>query len=245
MNTKRKASLNGTAVCGLNQQDLQVFGRSWPRMMIALFGMLITPVSVAQAWAQEICDTPEECLKLEFDLSRRIHALKTELESEMQIDSSAAPELTEVAKRADGTARLMNLGEADRYCQRQGMRLPTARDLGLFAQSRGAFKLLHTQYPGVSADEDHEEVLTEIHSNRKLRYEPVFASGISNPIEVDFYYDLDRAFSGSGGDWGEAHLWSSSKDPLKKGNGYYYRLNRNAGFESVEMWVPAAVRCVK
>ena len=108
-------------------------------MMKAKMWMLALSVATASvAQAGEICDTIDSCSALDAKLQARlaVHLNNT------------APSLSDIARNADGSVRRMTQYDAENYCRNQGERLPTVRELALYAQSLGAQGISETAKAG-------------------------------------------------------------------------------------------------
>jgi hypothetical protein len=66
-------------------------------------------------------------------------------------DANAAPNLTDVVRNTDGSVRAMTQYEAMDYCLSRRQRLPTIRELALYAQSQGARGVRETPEAGYLA----------------------------------------------------------------------------------------------
>lgn len=137
---------------------------------------------------------------------------------------NVAPDLTDVAKNADGSVLHLNQYDADSYCRNQGLRLPTARELGLYAQSLGAEGVSETAKDG---------------------YLPV--NGLDTAGHPDgFYYSFLHYQRPSGDLESSNAYWSSTIDP--EHSNVAYSLN---GFMGVIVGLNrdfagiGAVRCVR
>jgi hypothetical protein len=60
------------------------------------------------------------------------------LSTHASVPAARASHLTDIVRKSDGSVRYMYINEADDYCSSHGMRLPTAREYALYAQSLGA-----------------------------------------------------------------------------------------------------------
>lgn len=135
----------------------------------------------------------------------------------------APPDLTDVAKNADGSVLHLNQYDADSYCRNQGQRLPTARELGLYAQSLGAEGIIETEKDG---------------------FLPVNGSDSAGHPD-NFYYSFFHYRRAAGDSEANAY-WSSSVDPehsnvaLAMNNDMGVILGLNREFAGM-----GAVRCVQ
>jgi hypothetical protein len=132
------------------------------------------------------------------------------------------PNLTGIAKDADGSILKMNQEDADRYCRYLGLRLPTARELALYSQSQGA---------------------RGIGKPKKRGYNLVLGSDSSG--NEDRFSFLVNGYERPTGELGNNWFWSSSVYPddshlayLMDGRfGFIYLGMRNIG--------EGSVRCVQ
>ncbi len=99
-----------------------------------------------------------------------------------------AASLTEIARNEDGSVRRMTQYDADRYCRHQGQRLPTVRELALYAQSLGAQGISEKQKDGY-----------------------YFVRGMDSLGNPDNFYFSDKGFQ-SNSEEDSFLLWSSSID---------------------------------
>lgn len=111
-----------------------------------------------------------------------------------------APNLTDIARNADGSVRSMNQYEANEYCLNQGLRLPTIRELALYAQSREAHGIRENAQEGY------------------YYIEALDASG-----KPDTFYFTNRGYLRPQGELGMAWFWSSSLHPRHTGHAFYMR----------------------
>jgi len=160
----------------------------------------------------------KECLKLRDKLNGRIK----------QLIINQAPKLSPVVQSADGSARFMNQQDAMAYCESQGGRLPTARELALFAQSTGAVGLIEM---ADHRPNDHSSIII------KAR----------NPDGDDPFYYEDHLYQQSDGDiqYGAISLWSSSFNGTDTGDAYTLDDYRGSiGSENVGVSEYHSVRCI-
>lgn len=115
--------------------------------------------------------------------------------------------LGDVVRNTDGNVSRMNQVEAKRVCIEKNLRLPTARELAIHAQTLGARGIRETKFPdAVSTD---AEVKAEIEQMRLDGYHPIFKINSSTRMAVDFYYE-NGGYNRPEGDHGQYSFWSSS-----------------------------------
>jgi hypothetical protein len=103
--------------------------------------------------------------------------------------ANAVPNLTDIVKDTDGLIRGMTQYEAKNYCRSQGQRLPTIRELALYAQSLGARGISETPEVG---------------------YHPV--KGFDSSGHPDNFYYSNYGYQRPAGDLAKV-IWSSSVGP--------------------------------
>ncbi|MGK5083042.1 hypothetical protein WDW37_07025 [Bdellovibrionota bacterium FG-1] len=146
-------------------------------MLVFLGVMAAVQLSTGAARAAEVCDTLDACRVLQAKAEARIEVLS----------KNFVPDLTDIVRNADGKVRHMYQTEADSYCRNQGQRLPTTRELALYAQSRGAQGISETP---------------------KFDYDLIKGSdSLGNP---DNFYYSNRGYQRPAGDLGSQYFWSSS-----------------------------------
>jgi uncharacterized protein (TIGR02145 family) len=176
------------------------------------------------AQAKEVCDTIKECRQLQSKVEARL----------IKLLKNTTPELTEVLESH------VTQAEAKMICARKGMRLPTARELALFSQSRGAQEI----------QEIHKDIHKDIIDTKMNNDEPFFKDGailikgrdkMGNPDY--FYYN----FNGYKHPDEEVNykFWSSSTRPESEYSDYYYLMDTNEGLITSD-WrgYRYSVRCV-
>jgi hypothetical protein len=120
-------------------------------------------------------------------------AQATEAETKpADLSENVVPVLTDIAKNADGSVLHLNQYDADSYCRNQGQRLPTARELALYAQSLGA--------RGVS-------------DTPKVGYELVNGSDSAGHPDNFYFCYLGYKMPPGGVENNMNSFWSSSVDP--------------------------------
>jgi hypothetical protein len=180
--------------------------KKWMLVLLALNGA----ANVAQA--AELCNTIDAC-----------RALQTEVEARLAVlIKNSAPNLTDIAKNADGSVRHMTQYDADNYCRSQGQRLPTARELALYAQSLGAQGISETAKDGYD-----------------------LVKGSDSAGHPDNFYFSNQGYQPPAGDLGKSWFWSSSLHPDH--SDWPYSLKASEGkFEYFYLGFDfAAVRCVR
>lgn len=100
------------------------------------------------------------------------------------LDFSLSPN----AKGSDGRPIEMSYLDSIAYCSSIGAKLPTARQLALYATTRGA-QIRETAFPGVSVHE--KAVKREIHAMGAIGFEPIYRDALHGGDGVDFYYNAD------------------------------------------------------
>lgn len=177
---------------------------SFTLMMLGLFATSV------QAETKH-CHTIEDCQKL-----------KAEVEADLaELVKDATPELTGILQ--GGVSQY----EAERICEDNGMRLPTARELALVAQSLGAEGISETKKEGY-----------------------YLVRGSDSAGNPDLFYFSYKGYKRPAGDLGNKWVWSSSVDPdysnlafrLNGLNGEFDFYNRSAdNYYNIFN----AVRCVR
>jgi len=172
----------------------------------AVYGSVITSMQ-----AKKICKTLDECTNTRLK-GKASNSVPLRIE---------VPELGEIVRNADGSVRLMNHYEAEAYCQKQGSRLPTARELGLVSQSLGAKGFRETEYPNVPIN-NSREVMLEMSRMYSDGYGEVYTWNSAGEKVVDFYFGYS-GYKRPAGDLGYYAFWSSSVvDPFAYDlDGYY------------------------
>jgi len=113
--------------------------------------------------------------------------------------------LKEVTPELTGILTGVSQYEAERICRNEGMRLPTARELALVAQSLGAEGISETKKNGY--------------------YLVKGSDSIGNP---DHFYFSNKGYKRPAGELGNKWFWSSSVHPVYSNSAY--RLNGNHGY---------------
>jgi len=117
--------------------------------------------------------------------------------------------LTDIARNADGSVRIMNQYDATKYCKSLGFRVPTMRELAIESQQFGA-AIRETSFPGVFAKDS--AVASEIELMEKEKFTPIYKGDSSSNEVLDFYLSI-ADYRHPTGDLGNFTLWSSSYDP--------------------------------
>ena len=155
-----------------------------------------------------------------------------------------ASTLGDIARNPDGTVLRMNQYDADKYCQAQGTRLPTIREMAAYSQSLGAKGILETAYPGVYyAFLKVDEEIKRMNTNG---YDAIYTSNSAGETTVDFYFNYS-GYQRPSGDLGNYAFWSSSVVPhassdvygLVGASGDLYFYDRSQNYND------NAVRCVR
>jgi hypothetical protein len=89
----------------------------------------------------------------------------------------------------DDTGRVLALPHfsGDAYCKQRGARLPTVRQLAMYAQSQGAKGIRRTEFENLPGSD--ARVKNEIEEMKQERYYPIFRSDDFRLI--DFYYSSE------------------------------------------------------
>ena len=167
-------------------------------------------LSSGAARAGEICDTVAACRALQAALDARLLML---------LDN--APNLTDVASDTDR----MNQFDAYWYCQHLGQRLPTARELAIYAQSLGAQGISETAKDGYD-----------------------LIKGSDTTGYPDHFYFSSKGYHRPAGDTGIRFFWSSSADPIltRVAYGLYSDSgNIGTGNRSDNLHGASSVRCTQ
>lgn len=181
---------------------------------ILTVGLMMLGLFAASAQAGEVCDTIEECEKLETKLEAR--------QAELQKD--VTPELTGVLR----TRVYQQI--ARRTCAEKDMRLPTARELALVAQSLGAQGISETK-----------------------KYGYYLVKGSDRAGNPDYFYYSPKGYKRPVGALGRKSFWSSSIHPqtsryayrLIGKNGVIHDAHRLSSVSHGDISRINAVRCVR
>lgn len=155
------------------------------------------------------CHTVEDCRKL-----------KVEVEADLaELLKDVTPELTGILKTG------VSQYKAERICADEGMRLPTARELALVAQSLGAQGISETKKDGY-----------------------YLVKGSDSAGNPDHFYFSYKGYKHPAGDLGSKWFWSSSVHPDFSSNAYL--LVGDDGdignvYRSYDYHIVSAVRCVR
>ncbi len=164
--------------------------------------------------------------------------------------------LGDIVKHANGRVHFMTQHEASEYCSDHDSRLPTVRELALYATSLGAVGIEDTVYSGV-ADSD-PRVQAEINRMRALHYTEILTLNDAGESSVDFYYNSE-GYPRTSRAARPLYIWSSSSHPDQVRNPgiefTYYLVTRAAPgwpraggiyfFDSSSIDHHYAVRCVR
>ena len=134
-------------------------------------GLMMLGLFATSLQAKEVCDTIEECQKLKTKVEARLAELLKDV----------TPELTGILKTG------VSQYEAERICADEGMRLPTARELALVAQSLGAQGISETKKDGY-----------------------YLVKGSDSAGNPDHFYFSYEGYKRPAGDLGSRWFWSSS-----------------------------------
>jgi hypothetical protein len=135
----------------------------------------------------------------------------------------AAPHLSEIVRNADGSVRNFSQFEASRYCHDQGTRLPTARELAIYARDLGA---------------DFSDSIAS--------YERI--DGLNPDGSQDlFYFNAQNVIENIWGKMGRYIFWSSTVQPVSSCPAYALNVGqgRLLTYGRWETNVFFAVRCVR
>lgn len=99
----------------------------------------------------------------------------------------APPSLSELIRDSDDTVKLVRQFDGDRLCRNQGNRLPTIRELALYAQSLGAEGISETPRPGFKLIEGADAI-----------------------GRADNFYFSAKGYRPPAGELSEYYWWSSS-----------------------------------
>ncbi len=165
----------------------------------------------SQAEAQEDCDTIEAC-----------QTLKAKSEDSLAEPlKSVTPELTGILQKK------VNQYDAEKICLEMGLRLPTARELGLVSQNLGAQGISDTPKEGY-----HRVKVSDSQGNN------------------DYFFYSYKGYQRPIGDLGSYWFWSSSTNPYPHNSNKVWVLNGYDGSLS-SFYFPrslyhedSAVRCV-
>jgi hypothetical protein len=131
--------------------------------------------------------------------------------------AAGAPRLGDIPRDPDGSVSFMSEPDADQYCRSQGTRLPTIRELALYAQSLGALGIRETTHIGEV--ETDSAVQTEIAQMKGDGYEAIFTLNSAGQPTVDFYFS-HSGYRAPPGDLGAFWLYSSSVAALSPTDNY-------------------------
>jgi len=115
--------------------------------------------------------------------------------------------LEDIVRNTDGSAMLMSQIVADEYCLMQGSRLPTIRELAVYAQSLGARGIRETAYPeqaltSPAVKAENEEMQNEGYTSRIDKVS-------RGQVVVDFYFS-STGYKTPPGELGQYSLWSAT-----------------------------------
>ncbi len=129
------------------------------------------------------------------------------------IAGQARAEISDIIRKSDGTPYFAGDLEASGYCNKHGMRLPTALEYANFARANGASGIRDTKFPNLNYKDSN--VQQEIESNSKdgfkaiYRSEPAPKGEILPTAFVSFYYNYS-GFQNSSINSGSYKFWTSS-----------------------------------
>jgi len=129
------------------------------------------------------------------------------LMASLAANADAPPQLGPLPRDPDGKVSYLNEVDAVQYCSDLGTRLPTIRELALYAQSLGAKGIRETAHVGVASTDS--AVQAEIAQMKGDHYEAIYTLNSSKEMTVDFYYSY-AGFKVPTGDLGYFWLYSSS-----------------------------------
>jgi len=112
---------------------------------------------------------------------------------------------------------------ADSYCKSIKSRLPTLRELALYAQTLGAKGIRETHFKNV--DMSKPQVQAEIKQMEGLKYDAIY-KGFGEKIVVDFYYS-HKGYLHPEGDLGRYLYFSSTIGP--ESSSFAFLLNGYSG----------------
>lgn len=179
------------------------------------------------------------------------------------IGAGSAPSayaLGKLARNSDGSLLLLNQLDAERYCEANGSRLPSALELAEAAKRQGA-QVRHTQFGGVFVDYDShqgivnpsvEALRAEVREAEAAGFITIyFSSEFYRLRQVGFYYDSSK-YKSNRYEQEPYECWSSttvSRDPLGPVRGLVnndaYKFNSRDGSLSTtsRAYALASVRC--
>ena len=178
---------------------------------------LVSLTAKAQEVAKEekaVCDTVNSCKE---------HIKKAEMQL-AKLTKNLAPNLSDIAKDEEGNVLHLNQLDAEKYCKEQGMRLPTIRELALYAQSLEA--------AGISETKKEELYLVK---------------GSDAAGNSDHFYFSHKGYKRPKGDLGKYWFWSSSVHPDYTFSAYVLNGNNGDVGLDVSSYINDfnAVRCVR
>ncbi len=144
-------------------------------LTLAFAGGAFAPVHAAEAFK---------------DQENRISELEKRVEELTRLvgnKPAVTPVFSEIAKDKNGNVLLMDMIDAARYCKELGMRLPTVRELALYAQSLGAAGISETRKEGF-----------------------YLIRGENAENKPDFFHFSHNGYKQPQGDLGNYWIWSSS-----------------------------------
>lgn len=142
---------------------------------LSILGLATAMSMTAAVHADPICGTLEQCRAMQAQVEARIQELLKDV----------TPKLTGILK--SGVTQY----EAESICRDKGMRLPTARELALVAQSLGAQGISETEKDGY-----------------------YLVKGSDSAGNPDHFYFSYKGYSRPAGDLGRHVFWSSSVHPV-------------------------------
>lgn len=117
--------------------------------------------------------------------------------------------LTDAVLNDDGSYMLMSQIVAEEYCAMQGTRLPTVRELAIYAQSLGASGLKETSFAQKPVTDT--QVQQEITQMKTQGYTAITVIS-ENQEFVDFYYN-PSGYKAPTGALAYNNIWSSTDSP--------------------------------
>jgi hypothetical protein len=104
--------------------------KKWAMSCVWSAGMAMGLVLSTSAHATPVCNTLDECDRLDQAVQKRIHQLQP------------TPTLAPIARTDDGKIAYMNQYDAKTYCLEHGMSLPTAYELAAALNPKGVSETL-------------------------------------------------------------------------------------------------------
>ena len=188
---------------------------------IAMFSLFALSV---EAQTQH-CHSTEECINLRKEV-------------EADLNKNFKMEITEVLKTN------VNHYEAELVCLKQGMRLPTARELAHFSRIFGGRGIKEPAPELRGLDVRTYAVQREVSIMKSEKYYPYYKHNEDSIIVVDFYYSTLGMKRFISTEFDDQDLWTSSPYPQNKDEYYIYSDGSMMPANAIIKYRRTAVRCM-